>query len=240
MESLRVLAAIAAQYGMWIHHVDASNAFVRSDLNIPNYTEVPEGVESFEAGADGDMALELLKSLCGVHQSANLLHEKIKSRLIDLGFKPSSADASIFIGPGGIIMALYVDDALVIGRSEETIYEVKEEMKAFHPMKDYGRSEKVLGLRIRQLQDQGYVCIDQERYALEVLDEFGFIESRTQSTPLSPSVQLEGEGVPRLDRRDHNLFRRIIGRLTYLVIGTCADLALAVSYMHIYYHTVQP
>ena len=209
--------------------MDASNAFVGSDLDIPNYISMPEGVDEFETDTEDDIVLELLKSLYGLKQSANLWHGKIKTKLHRMGFNSSSADSSLFTNSNGIIIALYVDDMLVLGRSEQAIGEVKSELKAFHPMKDYGLAEKVLGIRFLQRQDKGYLKIDQERYALEILNEFGFLESRTQSTPLSPSVQLEGEATLLLDRSSHGLFRRIVGRLTYLVIGTRADLALGVN-----------
>ena len=44
--------------------------------------------------------------------------------------------------------ALYVDDLLVVGKSEKRISEVKENLKAFHPMKGYGRAARVLGMRL--------------------------------------------------------------------------------------------
>ena len=114
MESLRILAAMTAQYGLWIHHMDASNTFVGSDLDIPNYISMPEGVDEFETDTEDDIVLELLKSLYGLKQSANLWHGKIKTKLHQMGFNSSSADSSLFTNSNGIIIALYVDDMLVL------------------------------------------------------------------------------------------------------------------------------
>ena len=226
LESLRILLALAAQYGMRIHILDASNAFVGSDLDVPNYIEIPEGVEDFESADDSEHVLELLKSLYGLRQSANLWHNKIKGKLLAMGFKPSSADSSVFTNEKGMIIALYVDDILVMGRSDGGIEGIKAELKDFHPMKDYGLAQKVLGIRIQQGHE--YIRIDQSAYIREILSEFGMAESRPRKVPLSPSVKLEGE-TPSLPRDEHQLFRRIIGRISFLALGTRVDISFPVN-----------
>ena len=58
---------------------------------------------------------------------------------------------------------------------DEAIEEVKLDLKRFHPVKDYGFAEKVLGIRIEQ--GDGHIRIDQEMYTKEILGEFG-LENR--------------------------------------------------------------
>ena len=226
LDSLRILLALAAQYGLQIHMLDASNAFVGSELDIPNYIHIPEGVEDFESADGSEHVLELYKSLYGLRQSAHLWHNKIKGRLLSMGFKQSTADSSVFIDENRIIIALYVDDMLVMGRSDDEIKRVKSGLKEFHPMKDYGLATKILGIRIEQ--GDGYVKIDQETYTREILEEFGLGDCKPQRTPLSPSVKLEGE-TPELSRGEHQLFRRIIGRVSFLALGTRADISFVVN-----------
>ena len=96
-------------------------------------------------------------------------------------------------------------------------------------MKDSGRATKILGIRLTQRQGEGYVQMDQEAYTAEILGEFGFSECRPQSTPLSPSVKLDDENSPLLNYLDHRLFRRIIGRTTFLVVGTRPDISFSVN-----------
>ena len=65
--------ALAVRYGLIAHVLDASNAFVGSDLDKPNCMEIPEGLQDFDPNAqDGEMILDLRKSLYGLRQSANL------------------------------------------------------------------------------------------------------------------------------------------------------------------------
>ena len=77
--------------------LDASNAFVGSDLDKPNCMEIPEGLQDFDPDAMEGMVLELRKSLYGLCQSVNLWHWKITSFLMKIGFRPMTVDLSVFI-----------------------------------------------------------------------------------------------------------------------------------------------
>ena len=97
LDSLRILIALAVRFGLLAHMLDASNAFVSSDLDKPNCMEIPEGLQDFDPDAMEGMVLELRKSLYGLHQSANLWHWKITNFLMKIGFRPTTVDPSMFI-----------------------------------------------------------------------------------------------------------------------------------------------
>ena len=97
LDSLWILIALAARYRLLAYMLDASNAFVSSDLDKPNCMEILEGLQDFDPDATEGMVLELRKSLYGLHQSANLWHQKITSFLMKIGFRPMMADPSVFI-----------------------------------------------------------------------------------------------------------------------------------------------
>ena len=97
LDSLRILIALAARYGLLAHMLDASNAFVGSDLDKPNCMEIPEGLQDFDPEVREGMILELRKSLYGLCQSVNLWHRKITSFLKQIGFQLTTADLSVFI-----------------------------------------------------------------------------------------------------------------------------------------------
>ena len=235
LDSLRILTAIAARSGMVAHLLDASNAFVGSNLDKPNFMEIPEGLQDFDSDADtkGGMVLELKKSLYGLRQSANLWHRKIAQFLKKIGFGPITADPSIFTNKRGLIIALYVDDIVILGKDQSEIDVVKEKLKGFHPMTDAGLVKKLLGIRFIWKKD-GSICLDQESYARQILEEFGMADCNPASIPISPSVKLNSEDSPRLGRSEHKLFRRLIGRLIFLVIATRLDIAFAVNQLSQY------
>ena len=97
LDSLWILIAMAVRYGLLAYVLDAVNVFAGSDLDKPNCMEIPEGLQDFDPEARVGMILELRKSLYGLRQSANLWHRKITGFLMKIGFKPTTADPSIFI-----------------------------------------------------------------------------------------------------------------------------------------------
>lgn len=232
LDSLRILVAIAARNGLIAHMLDASNAFVGSDLDKPNCMEIPEGLQDFDPEAGQGMVLELMKSLYGLRQSANLWHRKISQFMKKIGFKPITADPSVFINGRGLIIGLYVDDIIIFGKHEHEIEAVKRKLREFHPMTDSGRVQKLLGIRFTWGRDRS-IRLDQESYARQILEEFGMADCKAVSSPLGPSVQL-GYDSPRLGRGDHKLFRRLIGRLMFLVTATRPDIAFAVNQLSQY------
>ncbi|BCR87868.1 uncharacterized protein ACHE_40432S [Aspergillus chevalieri] len=235
IDSLRILLAIAAQLGLLAHVLDANNAFAGSDLDKPNCMEIPEGLQDFDPDVTSTrgLVLELKKSLYGLRQSANLWHRKISDFLKKIGFKPITADPSVFINGRGLIIAVYVDDIVIFGKDANDIDVVKQKLKEFHPMTDSGLVKKLLGIRFTWGRDRS-IQLDQQSYAQQILDEFGMADCKPVSTPIGPSIKLEAPDSSLLGRAEHKLFRRLIGRLIFLVIATRPDIAFAVNQLSQY------
>jgi transposase InsO family protein len=222
-ESLRILLALAARFGWIIHLMDAQNAYLNSELDKTIYMEAPEGVEHLP----GEVC-ELLKSIYGLKQSANLWNKKIIKTLRSIGFKPTLADASVFTHPRGIIVALYVDDMLILAKSLKEIERVKNQIKKAHIMKDLGAISKILGIHVTH-QPNGSIKIDQNHYIQQVLVEFGMEHAKKAPIPLSSSINLENQDTGILQPKDHEIFRQMIGKMMFMAIGTRIDIALAVN-----------
>jgi len=233
LDSLRILCAIAARYGLIAHVMDALSAFAGSRLDKPNCMEIPEGLQDFDPDAKEGMVLKLLMSLYGLRQSAYLWHRKISRFLKSIGFDPITADPSIFINKRGLIIALYVDDIVIFSRDEGEIDAVKRKLKEFHPMTDGGLVKKLLGIRFTWRKD-GSICLDQEPYAHQILEEFGMGDCKPADVPISPSVKLNSEDTPQLGWSEHKLFQRLIGRLIFMVVATRPDIAFAVNQLSQY------
>jgi len=129
--------------------LDAKIAFADSDLDRPNYMEIPERLQDFdpEVTSTRGLVLELKKSLYGLRQSANLWHRKISDFLKKMGFGPITADHSVFINGRGLIIAVYVDDIVIFGILAKEMHVVKQKLKKFHPMTDGGLVKKLPGIR---------------------------------------------------------------------------------------------
>ena len=93
LKSLRILFALAATYRLTAHLLDATNAYIRSQIDKQIFIEIPEGVKPDRPG----QVCELLCSLYGLKQSAHLWQQKVKKFVTSKGFRQSTADPRVFI-----------------------------------------------------------------------------------------------------------------------------------------------
>ena len=236
LESLRVLFALAASYGLKAHVLDATNAFVGSELDKEIVMEPPPGLteQTIDYMPTGQVC-KLLRSLYGLRQSANLWNKKVSDFVTQIGFKPSTADPGVFINSRGVLIALYVDDILVFAKDLKDIDYTKTKLKRFHDMKDGGLVNKILGIRVTWLPNG--IKLDQEAYARQTLAEFGMLQAKGRLTPFAPSTDLNQDS-PYLNKAGHSEYRAIIGRLTYLTGATRLDFCWPVN--HLSQHLSKP
>jgi hypothetical protein len=91
-------------------------------------------------------------------------------------------------------------------------------------------------MRIRQ--GEGFITMDQERYAIALLRRFRMDQCHAVGTPLVPKTELKPrstqggaslEDDPLLQQDEITRYREIVGSLMYLVACTRVDLAVAVN-----------
>ena len=70
-----------------------------------------------------------------------------------LGFTQSKSDTATYSrgsGDSHVVLALYVDDMLIMGEREEEVVTVKRLLSTEYKMKDIGEVDVVLGMRVRR------------------------------------------------------------------------------------------
>jgi hypothetical protein len=216
-ESYRILLAIATLLDWDIEQVDIDTAFLNGDIDCDVYVEVPGG--PFTDLPDGKtMALEEmgLRRLDTEHSVYVLLQRH--------GKKPQE----VFIGPD-LVIAVYVDDIMMIGRHRLIIQEFKSQLsKKFH-IKDLGEATDYLGI-VRD-RAAGTLKIHQTKYCRSLLKKYGMDECNPSRIPIHDSTKLTVDDQDKeiLDQEGIHRYQSIIGSLTYAMQGTRADLAYAVS-----------
>ena len=140
---LQILFTIAAIYGLKVHLLDATNAFIGSKLDKQIFMEISKGLPK-NLLPGNNYVCKLLQSLYRLRQSTNLWNHKVKDYVTLIGFIASTIDPSIFINQRGIIIALYVNNILVFRKDKKSINATKTKLKAFHLMKDSGLMKKIL------------------------------------------------------------------------------------------------
>ncbi|GMI85508.1 cysteine-rich RLK (RECEPTOR-like protein kinase) 8 [Hibiscus trionum] len=68
------------------------------------------------------------------------------------GYKKTTSDHCVFIkrlsGDNFIILLLYVDDMLIVGRNTSRIDKLKQELSKSFAMKDLGPAKQILGIKL--------------------------------------------------------------------------------------------
>ena len=129
----------------------------------------------------------------------------------------SEGDHSVFYrhsSAGCIYLVVYVDDIVLTGSDHHGISQVKQHLCQHFQTKDLGKLRYFLGIEVAQ-SNTGIV-ISQRKYALDILEEIGLMNSKSVDTPMDPNVKLlpnqwEPLSVPEK-------YRRLVGKLNYLIV----------------------
>ena len=96
----------------------------------------------YELKGKEELVCKLRKSIYGLKQSPRCWNEKLCNHLKSLGFKKSGVDSCVFIQSGGKgmkIIAVYVDDLILIAKTLAEIEQMKEGLSETFKMKDMGQ-----------------------------------------------------------------------------------------------------
>jgi hypothetical protein len=129
-----------------------------------------------------------------------------------------------FVGRKGVILCLYVDDILIFGTSIDVINDVKLFLSKNFDMKDLGETNVILNIKL--IKGENAIILKQSHYVENILNRFGYSDSKDSPTPFDPSLKLRknrGQGINQL------IYSQIIGSLMYLAGATRPDISFAVS-----------
>ena len=228
-ESLRLLFAIAIQYGLRLWLLDVVTAYLNGDLDKEIYMSIPEGVPRTKQN-EGKVLL-LKKGLYGLKQSGRIWARKFRNIIQKFGFTPIHADNCIFIkhfGKDICLLALYVDDIVIATKRKKTYVQVKEYLTSSFKITDSGPLTGILGIRISQNHAKGIIAMDQTNYVHNMLENHGMTNCKPVSTPMDgyEGIQPARDDEHRACQKD---FQQLVGELMFLTVATRPDLAFAIS-----------
>lgn len=229
LDSIRFLFSVSVVENLFIHHMDVKNAFLSAPLEETIYSEPPEEfLENAPAGQDPKTLILLIKkSLYGLKQAGRNWYMKLHNTLIEHDFIRFESDHAVYLHPCGLLLAFWVDDILLIHKSEQTIASLKQLLVKQFSMTDLGELHYFLNLRI--IRRRGSLFISQQHYVEKVIDQY----KRETLRPVFPSdipiktsfIFKENDGPPH----QKDLYMKYVGCLMYIMRGTRADIAYALQ-----------
>jgi hypothetical protein len=214
--------------------MDVDAAFLYADLEEDIYMEPPPNVTVPEG-----CCLKLLKSLYGLKQAPRNWYQNIKSFIESRGFKQSVLDNCLYIYKTNdhiTLISLYVDDILIAGSDPEYIKQLKSEFCSQYDMKDLGRVQQYLGMRVSWVGDD--IIVDQQSYVMDLIRRFetqlkGY-ENKMYVSPMAREIKLSRNDLKTMTPQqqvyvDAFPYQSIVGALLYLAINTRPDIAYSVN-----------
>ncbi|GJT82431.1 putative ribonuclease H-like domain-containing protein [Tanacetum coccineum] len=212
IEAIRLFLAYALFKDFVVYKINVKRAFLYEKIKEEVYVCQPPG---FEDPDFPDRVYKVEKALYGLHQAPRAWYETLSTYLLDNGFQRGKIDKTLFIKrqKGDILLVqVYVDDIIFGSTKKELCNAFEKLMHEKFQMSSMGELTFFLGLQVQQKKDG--IFISQDKYVVEILKKFGFIEVKTASTPMETQKPLlkdeDGEEV------DVHMYRSMIGSLMYL------------------------
>jgi len=191
MTSIRVILDLASRLNLKVEQMDVMTAFLHGDLEEEIYMEQPK---EFLVKGKEDYVCKLKKSLYGLKQAPIQWYLKFDSAMRERGYKRSSSDHCVyfhrFSGDDFIILLLYIDDILIVGKNVSRIAALKKQLSKSFAMKDLGPAKQILGMRIERDRNTNKLYLSQEKYIEKVLCRFKMDNAKVVSCPLAAHFQL--------------------------------------------------
>ena len=223
--SIRTILAFAAQE-LIVHQMDVVTAFLNGHLEEDIYIEQPEG---FIVPGNEAKVLKLRRSIYGLKQSPRCWNKVFSDYLEGIGLTQSKADPCIYIKlEPFVILAVYVDDLIIMTKSEDQMMTIKEDLKRGFKMKDLGELHYCLGISIVKDHRRGSMYLHQKQYIKNMLQKFGLQDAKEVSTPSDHNQRLvKDDGVSKsVDKAE---YQSLVGSLLYAAIATRPDISYSVG-----------
>lgn len=225
--SIRALLSFAVQNNMHVHQMDVVTAFLNGHLEEEIYMEQPDG---YVKPGQEHLVCKLKKAIYGLKQSPRCWSKTFTEFMKDLGFNQSTSDPCVFVRARQEleILAVYVDDLILITESLQSMSELKVALKNRYKMKDMGELSYILGISVIQDKTNKCVYLHQKHYIEAVLQKYGMDKANPVTTPADANVKLQkNDGVSK--PVNPGTYQSIVGSLLYAAMATRPDIAQAVS-----------
>ena len=118
LQSIRMVLATASEYNLECWQLDYNTALLNAHVTEEVHVKMSPGYEEFDKNGVA-MVMRVLKSLYGFRPSPTNWWNIIDEHLVKIGFKSLKSDPCVYTyseGSDNIILTLYVDDVLQLGK----------------------------------------------------------------------------------------------------------------------------
>jgi hypothetical protein len=198
------------------------------------YMEQPNG---FKVAGKEDYVWMLRKGLYGLPQGLRLWNKMMHDGMIKIGFIHIPCEYCIYFRKtkdGIIITSIHVDDFLAGTSFDAAATKFKADLATLWEISDLGEVRFCVGIAIERDLNNHYIYLSQTALIDRVLVQFQMTNANPVTMPMEAGISLSKfPAIPLTAQEELDLkaipYRRLIGRLMYLAVGTCPDISLTVT-----------
>jgi len=144
--SYKIILTLTAHYSLIIHQMNIKSVFLNAELNEEIYMKC---LEEFKNSEKNDMICRLLKFLYRFKQSSQIWAKMLKIFLKNFDLVRLKSDHCIFINCNiSIIVAVYVNDLLLVESTTESLQNLKNKLESWFKMTNINLAENYLDIEI--------------------------------------------------------------------------------------------
>nr|GEX34863.1 retrovirus-related Pol polyprotein from transposon TNT 1-94 [Tanacetum cinerariifolium] len=182
IEAIRIFIANAANKNMTIYQMDVKTAFLNGELKEELYVSHLEG---FVDPDHPTHVYRLKKALYGLKQAPRAWYNTLSRFLLDNKFSKGAVDPTLFTWKTGkhiLLVQIYVDEIIFALTDPKACDIFSNEMSSKFQMSMMRQMSFFFGLQVSQIP--GGIFINQSKFALEILKEFGMDSCDSVDTPM--------------------------------------------------------
>lgn len=154
----------------------------------------------------------------------------------DLGYSCSRVDPGVFFNVNAEsmkIVAIHINNSMIVGDSEKTVVEMKDELGSQYEIADLGEIHWLLGLKVERNREGRTLALSQTAYIEKLLRRFNMMDASPVSTLLKPGRTMSKAQCPNTNEEKEEMrgvpYREVIGGLLYLARMTRPDISYAIT-----------
>jgi hypothetical protein len=161
--TIRLVLSLAVSRNWCLHQLDVHNTFLHGVLEEEVYMRQRPG---YGDTSHPGFVCKLDKTLYGLKQVPRVWYSRLSSKLLQLGFRSSKTDTSLFILHRGSIwmyLLIYVDDIIVASSSIVVVDNLLRQLRAEFAPRDLGPLSYFLGIEVAKCSNG--LLLTQDKYA---------------------------------------------------------------------------
>ncbi len=217
----KTLFALVAHYDLKVNQMNVTTAFLYGFIDQVVYVEL-----SHSYGLLDKVAL-LNKALYGLKQAPHLWYKTLHDLLMSLGFCWLDFNHSMFVW-NGVIIAVYVDDFLLVEKDKSAIQDVKQCLNDTFKMSDLSPVFYYLGMKVKQNCAERTICLTQTAYINKVLQTFQQSQAVSVNTSMNSDAVFMKKSTTQADITVIWQYQKAVRSLMYIMLQTHSDIIFVI------------